>query len=525
MRFRRGVGIGLLACLAWPALANPLRVAIAQDISNVTPYSPGLPETLLELVYDKLASPSPYLGNAKPWLASAIVPEGNDGRTWRIDVRDGIRWQDGKPFTAGDVAFTLRYYRDGIANRWTHHVSDTPKLTLIEQLDRRSVRIRCLVPCPLFDRVTAADIVMLPAHLWHSVAHPHLYRGAVIGTGPYRVTELAPGRFVRLEANRDYFAGTPGVSSIVVSIIKNPATAFAALRADELDLVAAPVPPELVESLAHRPGLAVRQGGTKGVNAVEMRLNFDRYPLSNPEFRRALAMAIRPQEILQRVVLGQGVIGAFPAAASPWTKPGLKQLGDDPAAAVAILDAKGFRDRNGDGFREDPQGRTLEFSLKATTTEPVHQRAAQVIVQQLKAVGLRAHIDLVDPARTRALYTTRQFDLLIAEVTPHTLADPDQFMQSVMGGYLWRDGKSYPALEALIAQWRTATTPEARIQAGYALQELHSHAPSTLMLYYARPHYAYRTQAFDHWRFVSGMGIFHKWSLVNFHNAPDWTTP
>ena len=126
------------------------------------------------------------------------MPEGDDGRTWRIDVRDGIRWHDGKPFTAGDVAFTFRYYRDGVSNRWTHHISDTPKLTSIEQLNGRSVRIRCQLPCPLFDRVTAADLVILPAHLWHSVDHPHLYHGAIVGTGPYRVSKHAPGRFLRL---------------------------------------------------------------------------------------------------------------------------------------------------------------------------------------------------------------------------------------------------------------------------------------------------------------------------------------
>lgn len=525
-RFLWKVGIGLLAFLALPALSAPLRVAIAQEASNLTPYSPGLPETLLELVYDKLASPSPYLGNARPWLATAIVPEGQDGRTWRIELRDGIRWHDGKAFTAGDVVFTLRYYRDGISNRWTHHVSDTPKLTTIEQLNRLSLRIRCELPCPLFDRVTAADLVILPAHLWSSVAHPNLYRGAVIGTGPYRMVELKPGRFLRLEANPDYFAGTPRVKSIIVSFIRNPATAFAALSAGELDLVAGPVPPELVGSLSRRPGLASLQGGDKGVNAVEVRLNFDRPPLSDPDFRRAIALATRPGEVLQRVVLGQGVPGSFPAPASPWTKPGLTQMGDDPVAAASILDAKGFRDRDGDGFREDAHGRPLRFSLKVTTTEPLHQRAAQVVARQLKAVGLRTRIDLVDPARARALYTTRQFDLMIGDVTPHTLADPDQFMLSVIGGYLWRDGRSYPALEALIKEWRAATTADARIQAGYKLQELHSRAPATLMLYYPRPRYAYRPKAYNRWRFVAGMGVFHKWSLVElFDDAPKWSTP
>ena len=519
-------GIGLLACLALPGFAAPLRVAVAYEVTNLTPYTPGLPETLLELVYDKLAAPSPYLGNAQPWLATAIVPEGQDGKVWRIELRDGVRWHDGKPFTASDVVFTLRYYRDGTPNRWTHHVSDTPKLTTIEPIDRLSLRIGCERPCPMFDRVTAADLVILPEHLWRSVKEPHLYHGPLIGTGPYRVSQLEAGRFLRLEANRDYFGGIPRVASIFISFIRNPATAFAALCAGELDLVAAPVPPELVDPLSHRKGLAMTAGGNSPVFGVELRVNFERAPFSDPEFRRALALAIRPGEVLQRVALGQGVVGPFPALASPWTKPGLRQPSDDPRAAAAIFDAMGFRDRNGDGLREDPHGAPLRFSLKVSSSEPLHQRAAEVIARQLKAVGFDIEVDVVDPARSRALYTTRQFDLLIDDVTPHNLADPDQLMQSVMYGYLWHEGRSYPELDALISQWRIASTVEARTEAGFALQELHSKAPVAIMLYYPKSHYAYRLQAYDGWRPIPGLGVFHKWSLLEFAGGvPAWAKP
>lgn len=510
----RLIAAGLLAGLALPAAAAPLRVAVGYEASNLTPYTPGLPETLLDLVYDKLAAPSPYLGDAKPWLATAITPEGDSGRAWRIQVRDGVRWHDGRPFTADDVVFTLRYYRDGTPNRWTHHVSDTPRLTSIERIDRLSLRVACDVPCPLFDRVTAADLVILPAHLWRSVKHPHLYRGPLVGTGPYRVIALAPSRYLRLEANRHYFGGVPRVERIDVSFIRNAATAFAALCANELDLVAAPVPPELVAPLARRPGLALKEEGNTPLSGVEMRVNFDRAPFSDPEFRRAIALAIEPREVLQRVALGQGVTGPFPALASPWTEPGLRQPGGQPAEAMAILEAKGFRDRDGDGFREDPRGQALLFDLKVSSSEPLHQRAAEVVARQLAAVGLRVRVEVVDPGRARALYVTRQFDMLIDDVTPHNLADPDQLMVSVLYGYLWRDGRSYPELDALIAQWRSAATAEARMRAGYALQELHSKAPVAVMLYYPRSHYAYRPAAYDRWRAVPGMGVFHKWSLV-----------
>ena len=490
------------ALFAVAGVSAPLRVAIPHEVANVTPYTPAVPETLLELVYDKLAAPSPYLGDAKPWLASAIVPEGSDGRTWRIELRDGIRWHDGRPFTAEDVVFTLRYYRDGTPNRWTHHVSDHPKLTNIEPLGRLTLRIRCEVPCPLFDKVTAADLVMLPAHVWRSVKQPHLHRGALTGTGPYRVTQFAAGRFLRLDANRDYFAGAPRVGSLLVSFIRNPATAFAALRANELDLVASPVPPELVESLARRPGLALEEGGAP-LYAVEMRSNFDRPPFTSAAVRRAIALAVDPEEVLRRVALGQGIPGdRYPAPASPWTMPGLRQLHGDRKAAMRILEREGLR------------GVPLRFSLKVSSREPLHQRAAQVVARQLEAAGLATRVEIVDPARLRALYSARQFDFMIAEVTPHNLADPDQLMQSIVGGYLWRAGLPNPEMEARIARWRTASTAEARMRAGFALQELHSREPATLMLYYPASRYAYRPRAYDGWRGVPGMGVFHKWSLL-----------
>lgn len=496
-----------------PLEASTLRVAISQEIANVTPYSPGIPEALLELVYDKLAAPSPYLGDAKPWLAESIVPEGDDGRSWRIRLRDGIRWHDGRPFGAEDVAFTFRYYRDGKPNRWTHHTNDTPALTVIEVLDRLSLRIGCEVPCPSFDRVTAADLPILPAHLWEGIEHPHRYRGAVVGTGPYRLAALAPGRYLRLEANREYFGGIPRVERLLVSTIRNPATAFAALLAGELDLVSAPVPPELVQPLSHHQGLALLQGNP--LSAIEMRINFERPPFSKPEFREALALALQPSEVLARVALGHGQSGSegYPHPDSPWTALGASRA-SDPAAAAKRLDELDFLDRNGDGWREDSTGAPLRFSLKVSSSEPLHIRAAQSVARQYKTLGILLRVEAVDPARFRDFFSNRQFDLMISEMGAHGVADPDQLAQSFRSGYLWRAGLPEPELDRLLADWRRAGTAEARREAGFALQRFHRRAPTTLVLYYPHAYWAYRPDAFDHWRSVPGQGLFHKWSLV-----------
>jgi peptide/nickel transport system substrate-binding protein len=254
-----------------------------------------------------------------------------------------------------------------------------------------------------------------------------------------------------------------------------------------------------------------------------MRLNFDREPFADPDFRRAVALAINPKEILQRVALGQGVVGPFPAPSSPWTDPSLRLLSDDPRTAAAILDKKGFRDRNGDGFREDSRGAALRLSVKVSSSEPLHQRAAEVVARQLQAVGLDVRVEVIDPARARALSSSRQFDMLIDDVTPHNLADPDQLMQSVLYGYLWREGHSYPELDVLLKQWREASTIETRVRACFALQQLHNKAPVVLILYYPQSRFAFRSGAYKNWRPIPGLGVFHKWSLIDFYGeVPAW---
>lgn len=504
-----------VGCTAEPTRPETtmLRVGIPQEVANLTPYSPGVPETLLELVYDKLAAPFPYLADAKPWLAETIVPLGQDGRSWLIQLRDGIRWHDGTSLTAEDVAFTFRYYRDGPANRWTHHTNDTPALAVIEILDRLSLRIRCEVPCPSFDRVTAADVPILPAHLWEGVQHPHRYHGAVVGTGPYRLAALAPGRYLRLEANHEYFAGIPQVERLLVTTIRNPATAFAALRAGELDLVSAPVPPELVQPLSHQQGLALLHGNP--LSAIEMRINFERSPFTKPEFREALALALQPSEVLARVALGHGQSGSagYPHPDSPWTAPDVSRT-SDPTAAAKRLDELDFLDRNGDGWREDSTGAPLRFNLKVSSSEPLHIRAAQAVARQYKTLGILLRVEAVDPARFRAFFSNRQFDLMISEMGAHGVADPDQLAQSFRSGYLWRAGLPEPELDRLLTDWRRAGTAKARREAGFALQRFHRRAPTTLVLYYPHAYWAYRPDAFDHWRSVPGQGLFHKWSLI-----------
>jgi Bacterial extracellular solute-binding proteins, family 5 Middle len=115
-----------------------------------------------------------------------------DPSTWVVRLRDGVKWHDGKPFTADDVVFTYTSFRDGSPNRYTHHVNDAPKIEQIVAEDARTVTFSCGYPCPSLDAVTFPDLPILPKHIWESIKEPQTYKDLPIGTGPYKLVELRP---------------------------------------------------------------------------------------------------------------------------------------------------------------------------------------------------------------------------------------------------------------------------------------------------------------------------------------------
>ncbi|MBI4178349.1 ABC transporter substrate-binding protein [bacterium] len=492
-----------------------LTVAIPRDAGNVTPYTAGDAHSdfLLELVYDKLMAPSPYVGRPMPHLAESVRRV--DSRTWRVRLRSGIRWHDGVPFGADDVKFTFDYYRDGPVNRWSHHTSKVPNVQSVFVEDSRTLTVVCADPCPAFDLVTAADLPIIPKHVWNGITAPRTFTDTLpVGTGPYRLVEHAAEQFYRFKANTEYFLGAPAVDEIVMPIIKDPSTTFIALKTGEIDAAARILPPELIEPFRRIREIKVVR--THALSGVEALMNFKRLPFSIKEFRKALNLAVDRHGFVETIVLGRGKPGSmgYPHPESPWTKSGI-HIPFDQAASRAILDKLAFVDRDSDGFRESPDGKPFEITLSAASTEPTHVRAAELLAPQLAAVGLKARIKSLEPGAFRKFAGAHDFDIQISSITPHSVADPDQFVMSHKSGYLWREGVPYPEMDALIERWQKSESVEERRQAGFAMQELFNEFPTSLILYYPDEYWAYRPGAYAGWAQVPGQGIVHKWSFLS----------
>ncbi|MCC7367192.1 MAG: ABC transporter substrate-binding protein [Chloroflexi bacterium] len=492
--------------------AQKLTVAIPADTGPLNIYSSDSKfDWMVELVFDKLLSPSPYAEKPLPALAESATQI--DQSTWVVKVRDGVTWHDGKPFTAEDVVFTYTSFRDGSPNRHTHHVNDVPKIDRIVAEDARTVRFDCGYPCPSLGTVTFADLPILPKHIWEKVDKPQTFQDLPIGTGPYKLVELRPDQQYRFVANESYFLGKPLVDELVMPIIKDPTTTFTALRTGEIDVAARDVPPELLAELGRLPGVALAQ--TTPLSLVELRVNYERPPFDKPEFRRAFSQFIDRKAIVDTVLLGHGEPGlkGYTHPNSPWTRPG-EATPFDRDGAKKLLDDLQFTDRNGDGVRETPDGQALEFGLIVPSNEPVWMRVAELISKQATEVGITLTVQPLDAGTVRRIGSTRQFDVYVSEIGPHGVADPDQFIMSHRSGYLWKAGLPYPAFDALWEEWKSTASIDARKQVSFKMQELHNKQPVSVPLYYPQTTTAYRTANFDQWQESRGYGIVHKWSLL-----------
>lgn len=489
---------------------SELTVGLPSDYGPMNIYT-GNADYLTDLVYDKLFSPSPYVDKPIPWLAESA--EQIDDVTWVVKIRSGIKWHDGEDFTAEDVKFTYEYFRDGPANRHTHHVSEVPHIETIEMDDESTVRFSCAYACPSLETITFADLPILPKHIWENVENPRKYTDLAIGTGPYQLVDYKADQYYTFEANKEYFMGSPVVQTLSMPIIKDSTAMFNALRSGEIDVSARTLPAELKNSFTNVSNMKV--ASTSPLSIVELKLDYEKAPFNNELFRKALSLAIDRQSIVDTVLLGQGRAGVtgYPHPDSPWTNPNLSTP-FDLEQAKSVLKDMNYADSNGNGILESATGEELNLSLKVSAAEPIYIRVAEMLKPQFAAIGINVTVEAIDPGTMSTLMQTRDFDMSLGLIGPHGVADPDQFVMSHYSGYLWTKGLPYPALDELIVKWKAEPTIEKRKEIGFEMQELFNNQPTSIALYYPEENYAYNAEVYDQWVESPGYGIINKFSLL-----------
>ncbi|MEW6727352.1 MAG: ABC transporter substrate-binding protein [Bacillota bacterium] len=400
------------------------------------------------------------------------------GKVWTFKLRDGVRWHDGRPFTAEDAAFSLNY-----AKEHAYKFTDLAPVEKAEAPDKKTLVVTLDAPyAPFLDNI-AGTLPLIPKHIWSAVKDPETFQepAALVGTGPFKYGDYnkAQGTYHYL-ANEDYYGGRVTVKELRF-VKMDEGTAPAALRRKEIN--AASVPPESIEALAQEGFTVIKSPYYWN---AKLMINHKKEPFSSREFRQALAYIIDRQEIVDVAQRGQARAGnpGFIPPDSKWYAPDAEQYAPSPEKAAALLESLGYR-KGADGFYAR-EGRPLTVELIAASALPGASlaRDAEVIKQQLEKAGIRVDLRLLESKTVDDRVLKWQFDLA---VSGHggLGGDPVQLNRSVTGkGFNSARFEADPELlKALKAQVR-ATDEAQRKALVQKAQILYAQDVPALTLYY-----------------------------------------
>lgn len=530
---------GVLATVAFaqedsePQGGTTVRVALNGYENNLTPFTitfaTGRADDLVMLIYDSLYW-SQTSEDPEPWLAESAEPS-EDLRSWTVRLRPGLEWHDGRPLTAEDVKFTFDYFKNTAPpGRWTHHVSDEPSYEGGEVIDERTVRLDFAQPAPTFEILPAADLPILPKHVWEDIDDPMTATDELpVGSGPYKLTENEPDQRYRLEANERYFKGKPLVDTIAMPIVTDTNAAFQALQTGQVDYVARDVPSQVVDRFESADDIDV----TRSVDfaSTELRFNARTPPLDDPQLRKAISLAIDYDELVEQVLQGDGEPGNdnWLHPDSPWALPD----GDhefDPERAARMLDEAGYR-RGEDGMRVGPDGEPLDFEVLVSSFDPESLRGLQLAARQVQELGVRLEPQALDPATIRQ--RTRptgpggpppQYDAQMGTFDWHAHTDPDGlyfFFHSPgpQGIGAIFTGWSNPRFDELVERAARLGTEERKPILHDAQRVMAQEVP-LLTFWYRENVTAYRPAAYDGWVQDTGHPLLSKRSFLEPYAQP-----
>ncbi|HRW13630.1 ABC transporter substrate-binding protein [Amaricoccus sp.] len=390
---------GCLMVLAGAAAAQRTDITIGMQLEppNLDPTAgaaAAIDEVVYANVFEGLTRFGPD-GAVLPALAESweIAP---DGLSWVFNLREGVSFHDGLPFTAEDVVFSFdRAMAEDSTNAQKQLFDGINEVTAI---DDTTVEIGLDAPkgSLLFNLAWGDAVIVSPASAETNKSNP-------VGTGPFRFSNWVQGDRIELVRNEDYWGAKPALEKVTFKFISDPTAAFAAMMAGDLDAFPNYPAPENLAQFEADPRFSVIVGSTEGETILAM--NNARPPFDDIRVRRAIAHAIDRQAIIDGAMFGYGTpIGSHFAPHSPAYEDLTAESAYDPELAKALLAEAGY-----------PDG----FSTTLTLPPPSYaRRGGEIVASQLRAVGIEAEIVNVEWAQwLEQVFTNKDFGLTIVSHT------------------------------------------------------------------------------------------------------------
>jgi peptide/nickel transport system substrate-binding protein len=420
-----------------PKTGGTLQVAFQNEWAGLDPHTVSSYSSyqILNNVLEGLTTFDDDL-NLQPGLAESWE-QSEDGKTWTFHLRQGVKFHNGREMTADDVKWSFERLIDpatgaGNAGRVG------PAETQIEVVDPYTVAITHPEPFGIFPQSIGFDkstgiVAKESLEEDGSISIP-------IGTGPFKITDVQGTTRLVLERNEDYWQeGLPYLDQIVIEPIPDDTVRETALRSGEVDWILA-IAPQSFDSLSNEDGITVSTAPQLSYDYIG--INLTREPFSDVRVRQAIAFAINRDELCQAGFFGlcepiQGPVGT----GSPWYFD-YAPYGQDVERAKQLMADAGYAD----GF---------EMELLPTTQYGETVRAAQVLQQQLAAIGIEATINAPEWSEWLELEGNFKYDAYICNWNGLIDADQYYYLQHRSDQVFNFTGYSNPEFDKLVDEGRS----------------------------------------------------------------------
>ena len=496
-----------------------LRVGWSSEPDTMNPlttYSTEADE-VLHLVYDNLLSYDTEL-KPQPELASSFETSA-DGTAFTFHLRPNATWSDGTPVTSDDVKYTFEtIHKESLSqySQWLTH------LTSVETPDAQTAVVT-------FDKPQAFNpglvVPILPKHIWGTMTAKQISTFAndtPVGSGPFKLTEWKKGESLTLDRS-DSFWGDPAIAAkVVYTLYSNEDVEAQALKGGEVDVLTE-VPPTIWDGLNGADNVKAVSLPSFSFHHIGMNVSEAKGSKGNPllkdkTIRQALSYALDRNQLVQLALAGHGKPGSsiVPIGMADWHwEPSADQVMDaNPDKAKQLLDAAGYVDRNGDGVRESPAGKPLEFRLIAIESTGVDVRAAQLFRDAAANVGIKLDLSTLDENTLGStVYNTDAPDWdLFVWGWDSGVPDPDYMLGVPLCSQIGSNNDVFYCDQSYDAQYdQQSTTMDvtARKAITDAMQQKFYEDAAYLVMWYQDKLQAHRTDTWTGWTETPGGIVFN----------------
>lgn len=396
-----------------------------------------------------------------------------DQKTITFELRDDVRWHDGRPLTADDVAFTIRLalnpdyrgpYRDrflAIQGAREYQAGKAGDLAGVRIAGPLTLVVTMEQPYgPLLTRLAALPV--LPRHVFLGMAVKDIAaappsRRSPVGSGPFRLTAFNPGDkgdIVVLSRFDSFFRGRPHLDRVAFAVLGRRPT-VESLRAAGIDVLR--LHPAAVGAVQATKSYNIYEVPSGGYFYLGVNLGWE--PLDEKPLRQALAYALDRRNMVRSLFAGYGTLVNSPVFPGSWAEAkGLQVYDEDLDKARRLLAAAGFKDEDGDGV-VSLKGKDLALNLIYIKGKPFYADLAALIRQDLQQAGIKVYlVPLEQKDFMLRVFRRRQFDLYLLDWEIELDPDPE----AVFGEKALGNAVGFRSGQALLAKGVGTVSPEQR---------------------------------------------------------------